>query len=268
MKTLVIHPKDKTTDFLKSIYHGRGWTEITGGCTKEDVAKAIDEHDHIIIMGHGTPQGLLAMGNFSAKPAPKAPSKQLMAHAPVSKDDIKTLYKTTGAKPYIGAFDDGPDDGDDDDWFTTRQVSSYKPYHSKTYGSYSGNFQSLSTGYVIDDSNADQLRNKKVTAIWCNADQYMEWNNLSGFYTGMFVSDTSEATMIGCADTEQWQVDESNYAFAALVRLLVEYPSEETLKHIKIGYGKLAKRNAIAKYNYRRMYVRKADKDKVAAINE
>lgn len=273
MKTLVIHPKDRTTDFLKPIYHGRDWTVITGGCTKEDVAKAIDEHDHIIMMGHGTPQGLLAVGQFNGKRKPAVRSKpkstvkpstairEKTGGKPVTSKDVKDFYTPSEARslldePYFA-------DADEDDWFSSRKVGS--GYSAGGYVGYQS-YSNLSTGYVIDDDNADQLRNKKVTAIWCNADQYMEWNNLAGFYTGMFVSDTAEATMIGCADTEQWQVDESNYAFAAIMRDLVEFPAEDVLKYAKQEYGKLADRNAIAKYNYRRLYTREARDAEVHAI--
>lgn len=273
MRTLVIHPKDKTTDFLKPIYHGRGYTVITGGCTKDDVAKAIDEHDHIIMMGHGTPQGLLAVGQFNGKPKPVATAKPSMKPSEairsgkqlVTSQDVKDFYTPSEAKGLLDVSDfELPDD--EDDWFQDRKVGgrygSYGSTYGSTYGNaYSGTYTSLTTGYVIDDSNADQLRGKRVTAIWCNADQYMEWNNLSGFYTGMFVSDTSEARMIGTSDTEQWQVDESNYAFSAAMRGLIDTKNpHEVLKNLRRSYSKLAKRNAVAKYNMLRLFARQAVK--------
>lgn len=61
-KTLVIHPDDRSTDFLKIIYenHLDDWT-IINDCfiTKEELIKQIKDHDRIIMMGHGTPSGLL-----------------------------------------------------------------------------------------------------------------------------------------------------------------------------------------------------------------
>lgn len=276
MKTLVIHPKDKTTDFLKPIYEGRDWTVITGGCTKDDVAKAIDEHDHIIMMGHGTPQGLLAVGQFNGKPKPKPttkPSKAIREQAgnkPVTGEDIKSYYggksKTAPVSQTLlsGLPDRSYDDYyDDTSWYSSRKVGS-----GGSAGGYVGyqSFESLRTGYVIDDTNAEQLRDKKLTAIWCNADQYMEWNNLAGFYTGMFISDSSEATLIGTKDSEEWQIDESNYMFSFIMRDLLNYPSEDILKYAKEQYGKLAERNAVAKYNYRRLYAREAREAELHAL--
>lgn len=61
-KTLVIHPDDRSTDFLKLIYenHLKDWT-IINDCyiTKYELKKLIKDHDRIIMMGHGTPGGLL-----------------------------------------------------------------------------------------------------------------------------------------------------------------------------------------------------------------
>lgn len=266
MRKLVIHPKDRSTDFLKPIYHGRNdTTVITEGRTTEEVNEAIAKHDHIIMLGHGTPQGLLAMGNFNKKPAytPK-PSTAIRAGktAPVSQADIKSLYKATGAKPYVGAFDDySPDDGDDDDWFTNRKVQP-----ATTYGGYKGSYQSLSTGYIVNDDTADLLRNKKLTSIWCNADQYMEWNDLEGFYTGMFISEESEATMIGTADTDKWQVEESNYAFVSVVRRFLDHSPEKLRDALMLEYGEMADRNAVAKYNLHRLYTRRAAQSKMHSV--
>jgi hypothetical protein len=237
MNKLVIHPKDRTTDFLKPIYHGRNDTTVlTGGCTKQEVEQAIDKHDHIIMLGHGTPQGLLAMAQFNGKPKPSyKPSEIIRSSAgskPVTSEHIKDFY----AQP-------------EDDWFQGRSVGAT----SYQYGA--GN---LTNGYVIDDMTTGKLDGKKLTAIWCNADQYMEWNDLEGFYTGMFISDEGEAKMIGVSDTEAWQVEESNYAFVSVVRRFIDHSPEKLRDALMLEYGEMAERNAVAKYNLMRFYTRKA----------
>lgn len=65
MKTLVIHPNDRSTDFLKIIYEDKDYDVLTdfrnclsiGG--KQRLLKTIEQYDRIIMMGHGTPSGLL-----------------------------------------------------------------------------------------------------------------------------------------------------------------------------------------------------------------
>ena len=58
---LVIHPDDRSTDMLKAVYEGKGYDVINdGSISQEDLIKAIEEHDTIIMLGHGTPDGLLA----------------------------------------------------------------------------------------------------------------------------------------------------------------------------------------------------------------
>lgn len=65
MKTLIIHPKDRSTDFLKSIYSGiPDQTLITGGTTRSELHELIKSHDRIMMMGHGYPGGLFSVGQF------------------------------------------------------------------------------------------------------------------------------------------------------------------------------------------------------------
>jgi len=65
MTNLVIHPTDASTDFLKPIYANiTDATIMNGGIGKGQVAKAIDEHDRIIMLGHGSPFGLFSVGQF------------------------------------------------------------------------------------------------------------------------------------------------------------------------------------------------------------
>jgi hypothetical protein len=61
MKTLVLHPDDRTTDFLKTIYEGKGYTVVTDKNilrAESEVRKLIKAHDRIMMMGHGHPGGL------------------------------------------------------------------------------------------------------------------------------------------------------------------------------------------------------------------
>lgn len=60
-KTLVIHPRDRSTDFLKLIYKDKDYDVINDRNTMSDseLRKAIEKHDRIIMLGHGTPHGLM-----------------------------------------------------------------------------------------------------------------------------------------------------------------------------------------------------------------
>ena len=63
--TLVIHPKDASTDFLTRIYKDKDWTSIRSW--PQDPAslkRFINCYDRIIMMGHGTPSGLLNVSSF------------------------------------------------------------------------------------------------------------------------------------------------------------------------------------------------------------
>ena len=64
MKTLVIHPKDSTTDFLSVIYLGKDWTVINTSISKKVLKEQINTHDRIVMLGHGTEKGLLGFDKF------------------------------------------------------------------------------------------------------------------------------------------------------------------------------------------------------------
>jgi hypothetical protein len=66
MKTLIIHPKDPSTSFLDIVYESvPNKTLITGGVSKSELIKLIQEHDRTMMMGHGSPAGLFAVGQFN-----------------------------------------------------------------------------------------------------------------------------------------------------------------------------------------------------------
>jgi len=65
MKTLIIHPKDRSTTFLDIVYNPiPNKTVITGGVTKHKIKKLIKEHDRVMMMGHGSSYGLFSVGMF------------------------------------------------------------------------------------------------------------------------------------------------------------------------------------------------------------
>jgi len=69
MKTLVIHPQDYTTRFLSVIHQDHDdWTVITESVSKKVLKEQIKAHDRIIMLGHGTPYGLLGFGRFVIDP--------------------------------------------------------------------------------------------------------------------------------------------------------------------------------------------------------
>ena len=58
-KTLVIHPQDPSTDFLKTIYQGKGFTELTTDINPDQLFEQMESHDRILMLGHGFHFGLL-----------------------------------------------------------------------------------------------------------------------------------------------------------------------------------------------------------------
>lgn len=65
MKTLVIHPKDASTQFLDVVYKDIKDVEVvTGGLHRSQLALLMGKADRVMMMGHGSPSGLFAVGRF------------------------------------------------------------------------------------------------------------------------------------------------------------------------------------------------------------
>lgn len=69
MKTLIIHPKDKSTDFLIPIYKNIPNKFIVRGfLSQKEIHNIIINYDRIIMLGHGSPMGLMSVGQFKDSP--------------------------------------------------------------------------------------------------------------------------------------------------------------------------------------------------------
>ena len=68
MKTLVIHPNDRSTWFLENVYKNiENLTLVTGNVSRNEVKSMIRDHDRVMMMGHGSPGGLFSVGQFPSQ---------------------------------------------------------------------------------------------------------------------------------------------------------------------------------------------------------
>lgn len=174
MKTLVIHPDDRSTDFLREIYRGKDWTIFTDWKhTVRSMIELVKPYDRVIMMGHGCPQGLLG---------------------------------------YLNTF--------------------------------------------MNQEFVDLLKVKKCVFIWCNADKYVLREKLTGFYTGMFISEVGEANYYGI-QVSQNTIDRSNRDFAFEMRLCLDHddPKDicEEIKSVYVGM------HDVYRFNNDRLYYRNDD---------
>jgi hypothetical protein len=110
--------------------------------------------------------------------------------------------------------------------------------------------------YIVDDSFAPLLAERSNSVfIWCNADQFVTHHKLRGFYTGMFVSEVAEATLMGLGSTTQREVDESNSTFVESIAAFSGHGPRMMHAAARHKYGHLATYNQVAKYNHERLYI-------------
>jgi hypothetical protein len=68
MHTLVIHPRDLTTDFLAPIYYNIPDADVvTHGWDDDEIFDGLEIYERVLMMGHGSPNGLFSVGNFYTK---------------------------------------------------------------------------------------------------------------------------------------------------------------------------------------------------------
>lgn len=105
-------------------------------------------------------------------------------------------------------------------------------------------------GFIIDESFGPLLASKETVCIWCNADQYVQRHGLTGFYTGMFISEVQEAEWMNIYDSTNKSVEFSNNKF---VELLSEHIfTDGILDKIKDAYK--VDNDSVVAYNNRRLY--------------
>lgn len=178
MQKLIIHPEDKTTDFLCPIYNSiENKLVIRGGVTKKEVLKAVESHNRIMMMGHGSPLGLFAVGQFD-------------------KEGMMS--------------------------------------------------------YIVDHTFIAALQKKDNVFIWCHANKFVEEHKLTGFYSGMFISEVSEAAMYQF-DVSQESINFSNNTFSKLVSNYITESSDHIYSKVTNEYGGLANYNPIINYNNERL---------------
>lgn len=122
-------------------------------------------------------------------------------------------------------------------------------------------------GYIIDETMVEALNKKDNSVfIWCNADKFVEFHGLKGFYSGMFISEVGEARYcsrefdlndlfaIKLMTTTQEEVDESNYGFVKIISKYINESTDSIHQKVKNEYGLIAENNAVAEYNNKRLY--------------
>jgi hypothetical protein len=101
MKTLIIHPADPSTSFLDIVYKDiPNKTLIQGGVSKTDVIKLTYEHDRIMMMGHGSPAGLFAVGQFNNSGAYIIDQSMI----PYLKNKDNSVYIWCNADKFVNIF--------------------------------------------------------------------------------------------------------------------------------------------------------------------
>ena len=110
-------------------------------------------------------------------------------------------------------------------------------------------------GYIIDSRMVQFLRGKDVIGIWCNASNFADRYDLTGFFTSMFISNTRELIECGFQifDNCDEEIMRQNQIFASRINQLLSTntPSREWAT---ILFDSLNNEERFVYYNYEAMY--------------
>lgn len=87
-------------------------------------------------------------------------------------------------------------------------LSSYNPYNTFDR-------------FFVNASHVNYLQNKELICIWCNANIFGEKYGLRGLFSGMIISEMSEAVELGIKTTQE-ELDRENKLFAERLRFCLD----------------------------------------------
>jgi hypothetical protein len=110
-------------------------------------------------------------------------------------------------------------------------------------------------GFMVDSRMVQFLRGKDIIGIWCNASNFADRYDLTGFFTSMFISNSEELvdcgfqTFDGCDE----EIKRQNKIFASRINqfLTANTPSKEWAMKL---YNSLENEEKFVYYNYEAMY--------------
>jgi hypothetical protein len=110
-------------------------------------------------------------------------------------------------------------------------------------------------GFIVDSNMVQFLRGKDIIGIWCNASDFGDRYNLTGFFTSMFISNTDELVDCGFQIFEDCdeEIKKQNKIFASRINqfLTANTPSKEW--EMKL-YNSLENEKEFVYYNYETMH--------------
>ena len=104
----------------------------------------------------------------------------------------------------------------------------------------------------INSRMVESLQRKKDNIyIWCYASSFVERHQLSGFATGMFISEPIELLVMNNPPQHDYEelITESNRQFSTIMSKYIFEETPTLYTKVKEEYGAIASINSIAAYN-------------------
>jgi len=121
------------------------------------------------------------------------------------------------------------------------------------HGTPDGLINSARNGYVVDSSFVDILKDKETYSVWCYSDKFFRKHNMSGFHTGMIISEVMEEhLMLGHAPLNESEIFDNMILFAKLLGDCIE---ETPIKMQEYMLANYASNDEVTRFNRERIFV-------------
>ena len=105
------------------------------------------------------------------------------------------------------------------------------------HGSPAGLINGSRTGFLIDDTFADLLKQKECISVWCYSDEYFRKHNIKGFHTGMIISETMEEyMMLGSVPLSEEEIYQNMIKFSKVIAECIDETPEKMKEYILENY--------------------------------
>lgn len=184
-----------------------------GGATIAEIRDAImNERDTLIMCGHGMPDGLLGYTTRIVRTRKQTTRRAKASVAPGYHSmvaDYARIMQGKGLACAIGEENNKPGEATLSPNASDAETSSppEDEFVEKRHAVF---------GVVVTPDMASLIKAERVIAVWCYASTFAETNNLYGFWSSMFISNSGEARYCGIqgvsneiinAETEKFWVD-------------------------------------------------------------
>lgn len=94
--------------------------------------------------------------------------------------------------------------------------------HGLSTGLFNPSKRPFGNMFIFSSEDVKNIKAKNIIGIWCYAREFSQWNNVKGFFSSMFISNSTEAAICGIHDVPEQSIYNSMTTFCTKVNSLLK----------------------------------------------